>query len=63
MNKKQELKKKLEEREVQLHKAELESDGWNKGKYKGFSNASVSKILVNSLREDIVKLRYELKEL
>ena len=63
MNKKQELKKKLEEREAQLHKAELESDGWNKGKYKGSSNASVSKTLVDSLRRDIAKLRDELKEL
>jgi hypothetical protein len=60
MNDKQELIKTIEEKESQLHKAELESSAWNNGKYKNSSNASVSKIFVESLRKEISRLREQL---
>ncbi len=62
MNDKQKLIKEIEKMELQLHRAEQESDAWNSGKYKNSSNADVSKIYVDSLRKSIAKLRQQRKE-
>jgi hypothetical protein len=58
---KQELIKKIEDKEIQLQKAERESDVWNnKSKLKNSSNAKMSKIYVESLIKEIRKLREQL---
>lgn len=63
MEDKQELIKEIERLESQLYKAERESNAWNKGKYKKSSNADVSKIQVDSLRDSLAKLRQKLESL
>ncbi len=62
MGDKQELLKKIAEKESQLIKAERESTAWNRGKYKTSSNANMSKMLVESLRKEIAKLKLQLDE-
>ncbi len=63
MNEKQEIEKKIEDKESQLYRAEKESNAWNRGKYKNSSNAPISKILIASLRKDITELRKQLESL
>lgn len=63
MEDKQELIKKIEKLEAQLYKAEQESIAWSNGKYKKSSNADISKIQVNSLRDSISKFRQKLESL
>ncbi len=63
MNEKQEIEKKIEDKESQLYRAEKESNAWNRGKYKNFSNAPISKILIASLRKEITELRKQLESL
>ena len=63
MDTRQELIKKIEDKESQLEKAQRESNAWNNGKYNNSSNASMSKVLVESLRKDIQKLREQLESL
>ena len=62
MDQKEELERKIEQIESQLHLAELESYAWNKGKYKNHSNAQMSKIYVESLRKEIKLLRAQLQD-
>ena len=50
----------IEDKETQLQKAETESGAWNRGKYKNSSNANVSKVLVESLREELIQMKAEL---
>lgn len=63
MNQKEELERKIKQREDQLYLAELESSAWNKGKYKNHGNAQMSKRLVESLREEIKQLREQVKDI
>lgn len=57
---KNELIKKIQEKEKQLSIAVSESDAWNTGKYKTSSNAKISKIFIDSLRKEIKCLHEEL---
>lgn len=57
MYKKEELENLIKGKEEQLYKAELESNAWNRGKYKNSTNAVHSKVLVESYRKEIAKLR------
>lgn len=63
MSERQDLEKKIEEKEAQLSRAQQESDAWNKGQYKRSSNAQISKILVEKLRNELDELRSELESL
>jgi hypothetical protein len=63
MNKKEDLKTKIQEKERLLSMAQGESDAWNKGKYKSSSNAQMSKILVESFKKEISSLRKELSDI
>lgn len=63
MSEKQNLEKKIEEKEAQLSRAEQESAAWNKGKYKNSSNAPISKIYVESIRKELNELRTQLESL
>ena len=48
MRKRDEILAEIEKMQSQKSIAERESHTWNNGKYKGSSNAQMSKILVNS---------------
>jgi len=63
MSKKQEIINEIEKKEQILHKAELESNAWNSGKYKNSSNAKVTTVFVESLKKDIERLNTELSAL
>jgi len=63
MSEKQDIERKVEEKEIQLFQAEQESAAWNKGKYKENSNAPMSKIYVESIREELNELRSRLEKL
>ena len=63
MGDKKRLRQKIEEKEDQLARAERESAAWNRGKYKNTSNASMSKILVESLRNEIRDLKSKLESM
>lgn len=43
-------------KEQQLRSAEAEMNVWNQGKYKSSSNASISKIHVESIRKELASL-------
>ncbi len=60
MTTKKELQKKKEEKEAMLIRAERESNALNTSKYKSSSNAKISKTLVHSLRDEIIKLNEQL---
>ncbi len=59
----EELLAQITQAEQQLYKAELESSTWNRGKYKHHSNAKISKIYLESIREGLRKLRNKLDSL
>ncbi len=63
MNRKHELEMKIKEKELQLFRAERESGAWNKDKHKNTSNAKISKIYVDSLREEINSLMAQLENM
>ena len=60
---KQEIKDKIQQKEIQLINAERESDAWNSGKYKTSSNAFASKVFVKSLQDEISGLHSQLKDM
>lgn len=57
------LREKIEKKEGRLYRANLEMTAWNKGKHKAYSNAKMSKLLVDSLRKEIADLHAKLREL
>lgn len=63
MDKKNQLLRKIEEKEKQESRASRESESLNKGKYKNSSNSEISKIYLESLRNEIKDLYKKLDEL
>jgi len=61
MRKRDEILAEIEKMQSQKSIAERESHTWNNGKYKGSSNAQMSKILVNSFDKKIQSLYQELE--
>ena len=61
MNHKDNLIKKIEVKESQLHDLEQERSTWNSEKLKNSTNASLSKVLEESLRKDIARLKEKLE--
>ena len=56
-----EILKEIEKKQSQRDIAERESQAWNNGKYKGSSNAQMSKTLVAAFDKDLQNLYQELK--
>ena len=63
MNHKDNLIKKIEVKESQLYNLEQESSAWNSEKLKNATNASLSKVLEESLRKDIARLKEKLESI
>ncbi len=63
MNIKQDLARKIKDKEHQLSLARKESNALNQGKYRTSSNAKISKVLVKSLCEEIDNLREKFENL
>lgn len=63
MNHREELIKKIEVKESQLHKLEEESSAWNSEKLENSTNDAISKVLIESLRKDIARLQEKLKSI
>ena len=63
MKNRNDILKKIKQKEMQELKAERESESWNTGKYKDSSNAKISKIYLKSLRKEIASLYKELEEI
>lgn len=61
--KEKDLREKIAHWEKRLHDAELESKAWNRGKYSHTSNAELSLLMVDSIKNQIQKLYDELSEL
>lgn len=61
MRRKDEILKEIEQKQSQKANAERESEAWNKGKYKGSSNAQMSKTLVASFDKELQNLYQELE--
>lgn len=61
MRKRNEIFKEIEKTQSQKANAESESAVWNNGKYKGSSNAQMSKILVASFDKELQNLYQELE--
>jgi len=59
---KEELLELISNKENQLSRAQVESNSWNKGKYKSSSKATVSKIFVSALEKEIKTLKVKLSE-
>ncbi len=59
---KQELLDSITKKEQQLSQAKREMNSWNSGKYKNSSNASVSKVYVNALEDELSALRKQLSQ-
>ena len=57
------LRRKIEIKEGDLYRAEKEMNAWSKGKYKGHSNAKISKLFVKSTRSEIANLYSALHKL
>ena len=60
MNHKDNLLKKIEVKESQLHSLEQERSAWNSEKLKDATNDSLSNVLEESLRKDIARLKEKL---
>lgn len=60
---KKELLDSITMKEQQLNQAKREMNSWNSGKYKNSSNASVSKVYVNALEDELSALRKQLTQL
>lgn len=58
-----ELRSLIERKQSQLEHASREASGWNKGKHKNSSNAEMSKIFEQSLRNEIEMYKKELEML
>lgn len=63
MNHREDLIKKIEVKESQLHKLEEESSAWNSEKLENSTNDAISKVLIESLRKDIARLQEKLKSI
>ena len=63
MHDKNELIEIIARKESQLHQAELEYNTWANSKYKNSSNVSLSKVLIESFHEELIKLREQLKNI
>lgn len=61
MNHKEDLLKKIEVKESQLTTLEKESTTWDDDKLNTSTNASISKVLIDSLRKDIARLKEKLE--
>ncbi|TXI47531.1 hypothetical protein [Methylophilus sp.] len=61
MRKRDEILKEIEKKQSQKAVAERESQAWNNGKYKGSSNAQMSKTLVASFDKALQDLYQELE--
>ncbi len=61
MRNRDEILKEIESKESQKNNAARESEAWNNGKYKGSSNAKLSKILVASIHNELQDLYQELE--
>jgi hypothetical protein len=57
------LKAEIKKKEGQLYRANLEMTGWNKGKHQAYSNARMSRSLVDSSRKEIAGLHAKLRVL
>ncbi|WP_027467769.1 hypothetical protein [Deefgea rivuli] len=58
----EEIQLMLEKKEAQLYNVQREADAWSKGKYKSTSSAVLSKVLVNSLKKEIIELHEKLNK-
>lgn len=61
MNQRENLIKKIEVKESQLDTMEQESNTWNSEKLNNSTNAALSKVLADSLRNDIARLKEKLE--
>ena len=61
IRKRDEILKEIEKKQSQKAIAERESQAWNNGKYKGSSNAHMSKTLVASFDKELQNLYQELE--
>ena len=59
----EELARKIEETEHQLHSAERDQSGWSKSKYKTTLNLVASRMLVTNLQSSLTKLKEESRNL
>ena len=57
------IREEIEKKEGQLYRANLEMTGWNKGKHQVYSNARMSRLLVDSSRKEIAGLYAKLRDL
>ena len=57
------LRDDIEKKERQFYRANKEMNAWNKGKYRAHSNATMSKLFVESLRKEIAGLLEQLRKL
>lgn len=61
MDHRENLIKKIEVKESQLHTLEEESNAWDSETLKDSTNAALSKVLIESLRKDIARLKEKLE--
>ena len=61
--KREDLTRKIEETENQLHSAEREQSGWSRSKYKTTMNLVALRMLVTNLRSTLTKLKEESRNL
>jgi len=57
------LREEIKEKEGQVYRANLEANAWSQGKNGSHSNASMTKIFVESSRKEIAELNAKLKKL
>lgn len=62
-SRKDELLREIEKAQIQLSSAEREASAWDKGKYKGPSQAKMARIHVNSSRKSIAAMQKELSDI
>lgn len=63
IRKRDEILKEIERKQSQKAIAECEIQAWNNGKYKGSSNAQMSKTLVASFDKELQNLYQELEKI
>ncbi|AMQ87351.1 hypothetical protein [Marinobacter sp. LQ44] len=63
MSRLEELQAKADKLERDLFTARGEADAWNSGKYKGHSNATLSKRLVESMEKQLSETLEEIRQL
>jgi len=61
--KREDLTRKIEETENQLHSAKREQSGWSRSKYKTTMNLVALRMLVTNLKSTLTKLKEESRNL